>query len=164
MHTHQHAFFSSLWETFCLWHDCSRTLGAPNRMQQVGILLTGTLDKVNKHIPVHFTCWFNLLWANGIRRSDSGNLMGNEMIPYPVCVRSWATTFQRSPWAWGTARSVLRWRSPTHPEPLSSSSPGSFKTTCAFVRKPRGNLVKSTVKEQSDMLAHTPEGWQFKCW
>lgn len=33
-------------------HDCSRTLGATNRMQQVGILLTGTIDKVSKCLPL----------------------------------------------------------------------------------------------------------------
>lgn len=31
-------------------------------------------------------------------------------------------------------------------------------------KKPQGNLVKIAVKAQSDMLAHTLEGWQFKCW
>lgn len=88
---------------------CSRSLATPNRMQQVGILLTGSLDKVKEACFV-FSC-----------RDHIGLCVYNIYL----CPHSWATTFQRRQWVWDIARCALLWRSPTALGAFSFSSPGN---------------------------------------
>lgn len=67
------------WFATCVWNlwSCSRTLTTSSRMQQVGILLTGTLDKVNTHISClkrpssKFACLVCSCCANWISSSAS---------------------------------------------------------------------------------------------
>lgn len=57
---------------------------------------------------------------------------------------------QQGPSCGGEAPLTPRLRHPAAPEVLK-------RRVCSW-KRPRGNCVKSTVKEQSGVLVHTPEG------
>lgn len=141
----QRKFALKLSATLVFWNlwSCGRSLATANRMQQVGILLAGTLDKVNKHslfIYLFFIFRSPLLVGN----SHPPSLVGNKLLPDVFC--SWAMTSQRHRWVWGTARCALQWRRPTLPGPFSSSSRGSIEQRVFFKNAPAGAMLSQLWK------------------
>lgn len=115
---------ASLWPCLLLnltKYCSSRSLATSNRMQQVGVLLAGTLDKVNKLLP--FGNRANLIHYN----ASFGHKAFLDNKHLPVIFHSWAMTFQRPQQVWDTARCSPRWRSTTRPVLSSSSSRGSVE-------------------------------------
>lgn len=141
------------WFNTCVWNlwSCSRTLTTSSRMQQVGILLTGTLDKVNTNIRrlkrplLSLHVYSAPAVQTGLVPVPLGapELRGYQH-PWYVC--SWAMTLPRRRWVWGTARCDLQWRSPIHHGPSSSSSRGSFKRLVSHVGTVWIQLGKTSMK------------------